>query len=83
MRWEQWRIITRTQKHQEKGQKSLLAAEGGPAYSDGGTAGFCEVSELSRLFDVTEETIRRIWKAGNNGYLKRTYGGAVSVTHRT
>jgi DeoR/GlpR family transcriptional regulator of sugar metabolism len=36
------------------------------------------VPELSREFDVTEETIRRdLEKLENEGLLKRTYGGAV------
>ncbi|MCM8710035.1 DeoR/GlpR family DNA-binding transcription regulator [Clostridium sp. SYSU_GA19001] len=36
------------------------------------------VTELSRLFEVTEETIRRdLEKLENEGHLKRTYGGAV------
>lgn len=36
------------------------------------------VSELSRLFEVTEETIRRdLEKLEKQGFLTRTYGGAV------
>lgn len=38
------------------------------------------VPELSKLFNVTEETIRRdLEKLEKDGYLKRTYGGAVIV----
>ena len=37
------------------------------------------VSDLSREFDVTEETIRRdLEKLDNDGLAKKTYGGAVS-----
>ena len=36
------------------------------------------VSELSRKYDVTDETIRRdLEKLESEGYVKRTYGGAV------
>jgi DeoR/GlpR family transcriptional regulator of sugar metabolism len=36
------------------------------------------VPELSKLFDVTEETVRRdLEKLEQDGFLKRTYGGAV------
>lgn len=42
--------------------------------------GSVRVSELSKLFGVTEETIRRdLEELEKNGYLKRTYGGAISV----
>lgn len=38
------------------------------------------VSDLSREFDVTEETIRRdLEKLDNDGLAKKTYGGAVKV----
>lgn len=41
-----------------------------------------KVVELSKLFDVTEETIRRdLEKIEKQGILKRTYGGAV-IDHR-
>jgi len=37
-----------------------------------------EVTELAKIFDVTEETIRRdLEKLEKEGLLKRTYGGAV------
>ena len=36
------------------------------------------VSELSRQFDVTEETIRRdLYKLETEGLVTRTYGGAI------
>ena len=36
------------------------------------------VSELSQKYDVTDETIRRdLEKLESEGYVKRTYGGAV------
>lgn len=36
------------------------------------------VSELSKRYDVTDETIRRdLEKLESEGYVKRTYGGAV------
>lgn len=36
------------------------------------------VPQLSKLFDVTEETVRRdLEKLENDGLLKRTHGGAV------
>ena len=42
--------------------------------------GSVRVAELSRVFDVTEETIRRdLEELEKGGYLKRTYGGAVNV----
>ena len=38
------------------------------------------VSDLSKEFDVTEETIRRdLEKLDNDGLAKKTYGGAVKV----
>lgn len=38
------------------------------------------VTELSRIFNITEETVRRdLEKLENEGLLKRTYGGAVAV----
>lgn len=41
-----------------------------------------KVIELSKLFDVTEETIRRdLEKIEKQGILKRTYGGAVFITN--
>ncbi|RAZ81155.1 DeoR/GlpR family DNA-binding transcription regulator [Planococcus halotolerans] len=43
-------------------------------------SGSSRVSELSRIFSVTEETIRRdLEKLENEGKLKRSHGGAVSV----
>jgi len=40
------------------------------------------VSELSRMFDVTEETIRRdLEKLEQDGIVSRTYGGAVLNRH--
>jgi DeoR/GlpR family transcriptional regulator of sugar metabolism len=42
--------------------------------------GSVRVAELSTLFDVTEETIRRdLEELEKEGYLKRTYGGAVNI----
>jgi DeoR/GlpR family transcriptional regulator of sugar metabolism len=42
--------------------------------------GSIRVSELSPIFNVTEETIRRdLEKLENEGLLKRTHGGAISV----
>src|SRR5690606_32589476 len=42
--------------------------------------GSSRVSELSRIFGVTEETIRRdLEKLESEGILKRSHGGAVSV----
>lgn len=42
--------------------------------------GSVRVAELSRMFDVTEETIRRdLEELEEGGYLKRTYGGAVNI----
>lgn len=42
--------------------------------------GSSRVAELSRIFQVTEETIRRdLEKLENEGKLKRSHGGAVSV----
>ncbi|MFZ2611102.1 MAG: helix-turn-helix domain-containing protein, partial [Raoultella planticola] len=39
------------------------------------------VSNLSSIFQVTEETIRRdLEKLENEGFLTRTYGGAVLNT---
>ena len=36
------------------------------------------VSELSKRYDVTDETIRRdLEKLESEGYVKKTYGGAV------
>lgn len=40
------------------------------------------VSELSKRYDVTDETIRRdLEKLESEGYVKRTYGGAVLSKH--
>lgn len=37
-----------------------------------------KVQDLSKVFNVTEETIRRdLDKLEKEGYIKRTYGGAV------
>lgn len=42
--------------------------------------GSIQVTELSALFQVTEETIRRdLERLESQGYLRRTYGGAVKV----
>ena len=42
--------------------------------------GSVRVADLRRQFDVTEETIRRdLEELEKSGYLKRTYGGAVSI----
>ena len=42
--------------------------------------GSVRVGELGQQFDVTEETIRRdLEELEQGGYLKRTYGGAVSI----
>lgn len=42
------------------------------------------VPELSKLFDVTEETVRRdLEKLEKEGFLKRTYGGAVLTESTT
>lgn len=44
------------------------------------TEGKVIVGDLSREFDVTEETIRRdLEKLDNDGLLQKTYGGAVKV----
>lgn len=66
----------------KRSERSLLAAERRASIARmAEQRGSVRVSELSRLFDVTEETIRRdLEELENNGYLKRTYGGAVSVT---
>ncbi len=41
-----------------------------------------KVIELSKIFDVTEETIRRdLEKIEKQGILKRTYGGAILISH--
>jgi DeoR/GlpR family transcriptional regulator of sugar metabolism len=38
------------------------------------------VSELSKIFSVTEETIRRdLEKLEKDGFLERSHGGAVSI----
>jgi len=42
--------------------------------------GIVKVTELSSIFQVTEETIRRdLERLENEGYLKRTHGGAVKI----
>ncbi|QGP91609.1 putative HTH-type transcriptional regulator YdjF [Neomoorella glycerini] len=42
--------------------------------------GIVKVTELSNIFQVTEETIRRdLERLENEGYLKRTHGGAVKI----
>lgn len=65
-----------------RSERSLLVAERRASIARmAEQRGSVRVSELSRLFDVTEETIRRdLEELEINGYLKRTYGGAVSVT---
>ncbi len=41
------------------------------------------VSELSKRYEVTDETIRRdLEKLEKEGFVKRTYGGAVSYQEK-
>lgn len=45
--------------------------------------GSMRVSELSRIFEVTEETIRRdLEKLESEGAIRRSHGGAVSTKHQ-
>ncbi len=45
--------------------------------------GSIRVSELSQIFKVTEETIRRdLEKLENEGRLQRSHGGAVSIKEK-
>lgn len=66
--------------HKPKGRSMLAAERRANIARMVEQHGSVRVADLSRLFDVTEETIRRdLEDLEQGGYLKRTYGGAVNI----
>jgi len=66
--------------HKPKGRSMLAAERRANIARMVEQHGSVRVADLSRLFDVTEETIRRdLEDLEQGGYLKRTYGGAVKI----
>jgi DeoR/GlpR family transcriptional regulator of sugar metabolism len=72
------KLITRTQSGHGRGKRMLAIERKNEILAILQKEQRVLVSELSKKYDVTDETIRRdLEKLESEGYVKRTYGGAV------